>query len=47
MTAAQFLWGEVNMALVHGKICHFCVIFIILMPTDGQHCAAGEAKLEV
>lgn len=35
------------MALVHGKIYNFCVIFIKLMPTDGQHCAAGEATLEV
>lgn len=35
------------MALVHGKIYNFCVIFMILMPTDGWHCAAGEARLEV
>ena len=35
------------MALVHGKIYNFCVIFIVMMPTDGQHCAAGKARLEV
>lgn len=30
MTAAQFLQGEANMALVCGKIYNFCVIFVIL-----------------